>query len=133
MDGGIGTSYEVGEDGLFTGELGGAFMYGEGKVEAMRRFADQHDIDLGASFAYSDSVSDLPMLRAVGTPVVVNPDEELTRIAREEGWRVMRFERLGRRLALAGFTVVLAGAGLLGRRRLRGRRPPPRIRRPAAR
>ena len=133
MDGGIGTSYEVGEDGMFTGELGGAFMYGEGKVEAMRRFADQHDIDLGASFAYSDSVSDLPMLRAVGTPVVVNPDEELTRIAREEGWRVMRFERLGRRLALAGFTVVLAGAGLLGRRRLRGRRPPPRIRRPAAR
>ena len=133
MDGGIGTSYEVGEDGLFTGEFGGAFMYGEGKVEAMRRFADQHDIDLGASFAYSDSVSDLPMLRAVGTPVVVNPDEELTRIAREEGWRVMRFERLGRRLALAGFTVVLAGAGLLGRRRLRGRRPPPRIRRPAAR
>ncbi|HXV51780.1 MAG TPA: haloacid dehalogenase-like hydrolase, partial [Solirubrobacterales bacterium] len=133
MDGGIGTSYEVGEDGLFTGELGGAFMYGEGKVEAMRRFADQHDIDLGASFAYSDSVSDLPMLRAVGTPVVVNPDEELTRIAREEGWRVMRFERLGRRLALAGFTVVLAGAGLLGRRRLRGRRPPPRIRRTAAR
>ena len=133
MDGGIGTSYEVGEDGLFTGELGGAFMYGEGKVEAMRRFADQHEIDLGASFAYSDSVSDLPMLRAVGTPVVVNPDEELTRIAREEGWRVMRFERLGRRLALAGFTVVLAGAGLLGRRRLRGRRPPPRIRRPAAR
>ena len=133
MDGGIGTSYEVGEDGLFTGELGGAFMYGEGKVEAMRRFADQHDIDLGASFAYSDSVSDLPMLRAVGTPVVVNPDEELTRIAGEEGWRVMRFERLGRRLALAGFTVVLAGAGLLGRRRLRGRRPPPRLRRPAAR
>ena len=133
MDGGIGTSYEVGEDGVFTGELGGAFMYGEGKVEAMRRFADQHDIDLGASFAYSDSVSDLPMLRAVGTPVVVNPDEELTRIAGEEGWRVMRFERFGRRLALAGFTVVLAGAGLLGRRRLRGRRPPPRIRRPVAR
>ena len=48
MDGGIGTSYEVGEDGLFTGELGGTFMYGEGKVEAMRRFAAEHDIDLGA-------------------------------------------------------------------------------------
>ena len=45
MDGGIGTAYEVGEDGLFTGEIGGTFMYGEGKVEAMRRFADQHDID----------------------------------------------------------------------------------------
>jgi HAD superfamily hydrolase (TIGR01490 family) len=118
MDGGIGTSYEVGEDGLFTGELGGAFMYGEGKVEAMRRFASEHDIDLGASYAYSDSVSDLPMLRAVGVPVVVNPDEELTRIARDQGWRVMRFERLGRRLALAVLSVVLVGAGLLGRHRI---------------
>ncbi len=79
MDGGIGTSYEIGEDGRFTGELGGAFMYGEGKVEAMRSFADEHGIDLERSYAYSDSVSDLPMLRAVGIPVVVNPDEELTR------------------------------------------------------
>jgi HAD superfamily hydrolase (TIGR01490 family) len=129
MDGGIGTSYEVGEDGLFTGELGGAFMYGEGKVEAMRRFASEHDIDLGVSYAYSDSVSDLPMLRAVGIPVVVNPDEELTRIARDHGWRVMRFERLGRRLALAGLSVLLVGAGLLGRHRItpwtpRGSRSP---------
>jgi HAD superfamily hydrolase (TIGR01490 family) len=118
MDGGIGTSYEVGEDGLFTGELGGAFMYGEGKVEAMRRFADEHGIDLERSYAYSDSVSDLPMLGAVGNPVVVNPDEELTAIARERGWRVMRFERLGRRLALAGLSVALVGAGLLGRHRI---------------
>ena len=107
MDGGIGTSYEVGEDGLFTGELGGTFMYGEGKVEAMRQFAAEHDIDLARSYAYSDSVSDLPMLRAVGMPVVVNPDDELTAIAREQGWRVMRFEHLGRRLALAALSVAL--------------------------
>jgi HAD superfamily hydrolase (TIGR01490 family) len=120
MDGGIGTTYEVGDDGLFTGELGGAFMYGEGKVEAMRRFAADHDIDLEASYAYSDSVSDLPMLRAVGKPVVVNPDERLLAIAREHGWRVMRFEKLGRRLALAGFTAALAIAGLLGRHRIGG-------------
>jgi HAD superfamily hydrolase (TIGR01490 family) len=118
MDGGIGTAYEVGEDGLFTGEIGGAFIYGEGKVEAMRRFAAEHGIDLEASYAYSDSVSDLPMLRAVGNPVVVNPDDELARIARDQGWRTMRFEKLGRRLALAGFTLVLAGAGLLGRHRI---------------
>ncbi len=116
MDGGIGTTYEIGDDGLFTGELGGAFMYGEGKVEAMRRFAAEHEIDLEASYAYSDSVSDLPMLRAVGTAVVVNPDEELARIARDQEWRVMRFEKLGRRLALAGFTVALVVAGLLGHR-----------------
>lgn len=118
MDGGIGTAYEVGEDGLFTGEIGGAFIYGEGKVEAMRRFAAEHEIDLEASYAYSDSVSDLPMLRAVGNPVVVNPDDELAQIARDQGWRTMRFEKLGRRLALAGFTLVLAAAGVLGRHRI---------------
>ena len=118
MDGGIGTSYEIGEDGLFTGELGGVFMYGEGKVTAMRRFADEHGIDLEASYAYSDAASDLPMLRAVGNPVVVNPDDELAAIARDQGWRVMRFERLGRRLAVAGLTAVLSGAALLGRHRI---------------
>ena len=118
MDGGIGTAYAVGDDGIFTGELAGAFMYGEGKVEAMRRFADEHGIDLAESYAYSDSVSDLPMLRAVGHPVAVNPDEALERVARENGWRVMRFERLGRTIAMLGFTIALAGAGLLGRNRI---------------
>jgi HAD superfamily hydrolase (TIGR01490 family) len=118
MDGGIGTAYEVDEAGRLTGEVGGTFMYGEGKVEAMRQYAAGHGIDLERSYAYSDSVSDLPMLRAVGIPVVVNPDEELARIARDQGWRVMRFERLGRRLALAGLSVVLIGAGLLGRHRI---------------
>jgi HAD superfamily hydrolase (TIGR01490 family) len=118
MDGGIGTTYEVDEQGTFTGELGGAFMYGEGKVEAMRSFAAEHGIDLEASYAYSDSVSDLPMLRAVGNPVVVNPDDELTAIAREQGWRVMRFERLGRRLALAALSTALVAAGLFGRHRI---------------
>ena len=116
MDGGIGTAYEVTDDGMFTGELGGPFIYGEGKVEAMRAFAADHDIDLATSYAYSDSVSDLPMLKAVGNPVVVNPDEELTRIAREQGWRVMRFEKLGRRLALGVLSLTLVTAGLLGGR-----------------
>ena len=119
MDGGIGTTYEVDDDGLLTGGIGGAFIYGEGKVDAMRRFADEHDIDLASSYAYSDAASDLPMLRAVGNPVVVNPDEELARIAREEGWRVMRFERLGRSLAVAALSVAaLVGAGILGRHRI---------------
>jgi HAD superfamily hydrolase (TIGR01490 family) len=119
MDGGIGTTYEVDDDGLLTGGLGGAFIYGEGKVNAMRRFAKEHEIDLASSYAYSDAVSDLPMVRAVGNPVVVNPDEDLARIAREEGWRVMRFERLGRSLAVATVSVAaLAGAAILGRHRI---------------
>jgi HAD superfamily hydrolase (TIGR01490 family) len=122
MEGGIGTRYEVGADGRLTGELDGPFMYGEGKVEAVRRFAAEHGVDLEASWAYSDSASDLPMLRAVGIPVAVNPDPELARIAAEEGWRVMRFERLGRRLAIAGATLTAAAVGGMGTALARRRR-----------
>lgn len=124
MEGGIGTSWAVGPDGKYTGEMDGPFVYGKGKVEAMRRFAAKHDIDMDASFAYSDSVSDLPMLRSVGHAVVVNPDADLLEIARQEGWQVMRFEKLGRKLAIAGATALAAAAGgagaLASRRRSSG-------------
>jgi HAD superfamily hydrolase (TIGR01490 family) len=127
MDGGIGTSYEVDGNGAFTGRLDGPFVYGAGKVEAMAAFAAEHGIDLGASYAYSDSLSDLPMLRAVGNPVVVNPDPPLAEIAAEEGWETMRFERLGRRLVALAVTV-LATVGGFGASRIAARRrvPPPR-------
>jgi HAD superfamily hydrolase (TIGR01490 family) len=115
MDGGIGTSYEVDGDGLLTGKIEEPFVYGAGKVVAMRRFADEHGVDLSESWAYSDSASDLPMLRAVGNPVAVNPDRELAEVAVAEGWRVMRFERLGRRLTIAGATMVAAAVGGTGR------------------
>jgi HAD superfamily hydrolase (TIGR01490 family) len=129
MAGGIGTAYEVDADGILTGSLDGPFMYGDGKVEAMRRYAAEHDIYLEASWAYSDSVSDLPMLRAVGIPVAVNPDPELARIADQEGWRVMRFEKLGRRLAIAGATLTAAAVGGLGTAlAARHRRRGPRLR-----
>jgi HAD superfamily hydrolase (TIGR01490 family) len=114
MDGGIGTRYEVDGDGRLTGRIEEPFVYGEGKLLALRRFADQHDVDLSGSWAYSDSSSDLPMLRAVGRPVAVNPDAALARIAADEGWQVMRFERLGRWLAIAGATVAAAAAGGMG-------------------
>ena len=51
------------------------------------------------------------MLRSVGHAVVVNPDGRLLEIARREGWQVMRFEKLGRRLAIAGATALAAAAG----------------------
>jgi HAD superfamily hydrolase (TIGR01490 family) len=111
MDGGIGTRYEVDAGGAFTGRFDGPFVYGPGKVEAMQAFAAEHDIDLAESYAYSDSLSDLPMLEAVGHPVVVNPDPALAEIAKREGWQTMRFERLGRRLAVAGATLLAAGVG----------------------
>ena len=127
MDGGIGTRYEVDGEGGFTGRLDGPFVYGEGKVTAMEEFAARHGIDLAGSYAYSDSLSDLPMLRAVGNPVAVNPDPPLAAIAREEGWQVLRFERLGRRLVALAVTVLATVAGF-GARRVAARKrvPPPR-------
>ena len=121
FDGAVGSRSEV-VDGTYTGRPAGPFTYREGKAEAIRELAEREGIDLSASYAYSDSESDLPMLRAVGHPVVVNPDRELLRVARAEGWEVMRFERLGRRLAVAGAAVVAAGVGgagaaIAGRRR----------------
>jgi HAD superfamily hydrolase (TIGR01490 family) len=125
MDGGIGTRYEVDGRGVLTGAIVEPFVYGDGKVDAMRAFAAQHEIDLEESWAYSDSASDLPMLRAVGRPVAVNPDAELARIASDEGWQVMRFERLGRRLTIAAATVIAAAVGGMGTALAR-RRPPRR-------
>jgi HAD superfamily hydrolase (TIGR01490 family) len=112
MEGGIGTRYEVDADGKFTGRFDGPFVYGPGKVEAMRAFAERHEIDLDASYAYSDSLSDLPMLRAVGNPVAVNPDPPLAELAKQEGWQTMRFERLGRRLVAVAVTLLATLAGL---------------------
>ena len=121
MEGGIGSRYEVDAEGNYTGELVGGLNYGELKIGPMRRFADEHGLDLETSWAYSDSVSDLPMLELVGNPVAVNPDAELPGAA-QRGWRVMRFEKLGRRIAMGGAVVgrrSSAAAQHLARRRAR--------------
>ena len=111
FDGGLGSQLEVVE-GRYTGRPSGPFNYREGKVISMRRLAEREGLDLAASYAYSDSESDLPMLRAVGHAVVVNPDSDLKRIAVQEGWEAIYLERLGRRLkvvgALAAGTAVAA-------------------------
>lgn len=110
FDGGIGARSEV-REGVYTGRPEGPFTYREGKAEAIRQVAGENGFDLAESWAYSDSESDLPMLRAVGHPVAVNPDNALDQVAREEGWEVMRFDRLHRRLRLgaAGAAVALLG------------------------
>lgn len=126
MDGGIGTRYEVDGEGAFTGRFDGPFVYGPGKVEAMEAFAAEHGIDLAASYAYSDSLSDLPMLRAVGNPVVVNPDPPLAELARQEGWQAMRFEQLGRRLVALAITLLATVGGFGASRVASRRKPPPR-------
>ena len=125
MDGAIGTKWEI-ADGLYTGRLDGAFAYGEGKASRLREFAAERGIDLVESWAYTDAVSDLPMLEAVGHPVAVNPDAELAESAQREGWVILRFEKLGAQLRVAAGLVVAAAIGgsgswLAARRRARGR------------
>jgi HAD superfamily hydrolase (TIGR01490 family) len=132
MEGAIGTRWET-DDGVYTGRLDGPFAYGEGKASALREFAAEHGIDLAQSWAYTDAASDLPMLEAVGHPVAVNPDAGLAEIARERGWEVLRFEKLGQRLRVFGAVLAAAAVGgsgswLAARRRARAQRG--RLRRP---
>jgi len=87
--GGVGSAAEV-EDGVYTGRLLRR-LYGKEKADALGVLAAGEGIDLAVSTAYSDSASDLPFLEAVGSPVVVNPDRELRRIADERGWPIRRF------------------------------------------
>lgn len=87
----IATRLEV-VDGKYTGQID-HYVYAENKALAMRDFAESHGIDLAASYAYSDSITDLPMLEAVGHPFVVNPDKELRKRATGNGWPVLVFSK----------------------------------------
>jgi HAD superfamily hydrolase (TIGR01490 family) len=114
FDGAAGSRLEE-HDGHYTGRFDGPFCYREGKPARMRELAAAHGLTLEDSYAYSDSESDLPMLRAVGHPVAVNPDAPLARAAVEGGWEIMRFEQLGRRLKIAGAFAAVAALGGAGR------------------
>ncbi len=125
FDGGLGSRSEI-VDGRYTGRPAGPFNYREGKVLSMREVSESDGIDLDASYAYSDSESDLPMLRAVRHAVVVNPDTALRRIALEEGWEVLEPDSLRRRLKLVaalGAGTAIATAGRVLRVRGNGRAP----------
>ena len=96
LDGALGTVCEVAE-GRYTGRALRA-VHAAGKADVVRVFAEEAEIDLSRSTAYSDSHTDLPFLEAVGHPVAVNPDRALRRIAAARGWPVLRFaEPLGGR------------------------------------
>ena len=126
VDEALATRAELDEHGRYTGRTE-RYCYGPEKVVAMAEAAERDGIDLAASYAYSDSATDLPMLEAVGHPVVVNPDRELQRAARANGWEVRRFanrvplrERVPmpapRHAALGGGAVAVAlGAGFAAR------------------
>jgi HAD superfamily hydrolase (TIGR01490 family) len=111
FDGAIGSELSEVVDGVYTGRVTGLFAYHIGKADAIRELATSEGIDLDQSYAYTDSVSDLPMLEAVGHPVAVNPDRALAAIARERGWELMRLDRIGRRLRTG---IALTGAAVAG-------------------
>lgn len=82
----------VHESGRYTGEIE-FYAYAENKAEAIRALAVERGYDLAASYGYSDSATDLPMLEAVGQPHAVNPDRVLRKAAVERGWPVLDFNR----------------------------------------
>lgn len=76
--------------GRYTGQIS-YYAYGEEKAVAVRRLAEEHDYDLLGSYAYSDSITDVPMLATVGHPYAVNPDRDLRRVALERDWPTLVF------------------------------------------
>lgn len=88
----VATRLETDAEGRFTGRVERSLLHGA-KVEALEEDTAEHGIDLARSWAYSDSISDRPMLEAVGHPVAVNPDRELRRLAEQLDWPVRDFER----------------------------------------
>lgn len=88
------TRLEV-EDGVFTGGVVEPLCWGEGKGDAVRELAAREELDLDESYAYTDSHEDLPMLDAVGHPRPLNPDRQLSQIAKERRWPVQRFTSRG--------------------------------------
>jgi fatty acyl-CoA reductase len=83
------------EDGVYTGELSGAPVAGEARARMLASYARKRGVDLHRSYAYADSISDLPMLEAVGNPVAVNPDRRLASAAKDRGWQVRRWSKNG--------------------------------------
>jgi HAD superfamily hydrolase (TIGR01490 family) len=87
----IGCELEV-REGRYTGFMSKPPLVGEARAAWLRRYADQEGIDLKDSYAYADSYSDLPLLRAVGNPVAVSPDSALYRHARRRRWPIEEWE-----------------------------------------
>jgi HAD superfamily hydrolase (TIGR01490 family) len=82
------TTLEVDAAGCFTGAAIEPLCYGAGKLELARRTAEREGVRFADATFYSDSITDLPLLEAVGTPIVINPDSRLRRAALKRGWKI---------------------------------------------
>ncbi len=98
-------------DGRYTGVIE-HYLYGEAKAQAARDIALERGYRLEDCRAYSDSITDLPLLEVVGHPTVVNPDRALRREALERGWPILTFaDPVALRFRPSGTTAVAAAAG----------------------
>jgi putative phosphoserine phosphatase/1-acylglycerol-3-phosphate O-acyltransferase len=86
----VATRFEVDINGEYTGRLVGPFAWSAGKLEAVKAWCADHNVDLAKSYAYSDSVYDAPLLNAVGFPHVVNPDARLAVMATARSWPIQK-------------------------------------------
>ena len=112
LTGALGTVSEV-EDGLYTGRLVGEPLHGAAKAEAIRALAEREGLDLSRCSAYSDSFNDVPMLSAVGFPCAVNPDTDLRKAAKANGWPIRDF-RTGRKAAKIGVPTAMGIGAVAG-------------------
>jgi HAD superfamily hydrolase (TIGR01490 family) len=120
VDGAIASRAEIDDEGRYTGKIS-FYAQGEGKAVAIRELAASHHLDLEGSSAYSDSVTDIPMLSVVGHPFAVNPDRALAREAKVRGWEVLTFanpvrlrDRTAIRLPAVGGAIALLALLLAG-------------------
>lgn len=91
LDDYLSNDFPTDEDGKLLGTFVPPLCYGEGKVRRAQSWASERQVDLGRSYFYSDSLTDLPMLRAVGFPRVVSPDPRLRRAAKRLGWPILEW------------------------------------------
>jgi putative phosphoserine phosphatase/1-acylglycerol-3-phosphate O-acyltransferase len=92
LDGVVATRYGRNDDGTYDGSIAGNFVWGTGKLAAVRAWAEANDVELAHSYAYSDSVYDTPLLHAVGYPHAVNPDPRLQLVAKVRRWPVLHLD-----------------------------------------
>ncbi len=115
LDGVLGSRAEVDADDRYTGRMLGELNHGDEKARRVRELAERQGIALARSYAYSDSVNDLPLLELVGFPVAMNPDRSLRSIARQRGWQRLDYRTARRRTLLASAAGgVAAAAGAVG-------------------
>jgi HAD superfamily hydrolase (TIGR01490 family) len=111
----LATRARVDGEGKYTG-LVDFYCAGPYKPVAMAALAQELDVDLSASYAYSDSATDIPMMEAVGHPIAVNPDRVLARLAKERDWQVLNFThpvRLRDRMPVPSARSSAATAGVV--------------------